>query len=330
MSSSKMSLAKCCWRRDSVVGWKSKKSVLKAVRNHRCHFLRLKGAQLCPPVSKPQPVPGSFSWVLYLFLHFSHDKFDTCLGVGNNCRACRRNQNQSSCGLVSLTCHVVWTKSCLGHACLHFEILNWSVLLHLFCIFEHCLEIQQSVCSSTGAEHPHLPFGSEMRTLPRWHIFCADRKGAYSAYQLSAHGLTLHARHCSSSQNACPNGCNGGRQRNLAAFFWGKCRHMKCLPRRCLLEHLKGILFFMSWPIPIFAPLWSLWAVWTLHMFTWFCSLEAIRWSALFPSNTVWFFVLRTANTIGHYMQAGWRQSYFVSWWWPGQSAIESLFISPS
>ena len=25
-------------------------------------FLKIERAQLCPPVSKPQPVPGSFSW----------------------------------------------------------------------------------------------------------------------------------------------------------------------------------------------------------------------------------------------------------------------------
>ena len=52
-------------------------------------FLKIERAQLCPPVSlNLSPSLGVSLGVLYLFLHLSHDKFDTCLGVGNNCCAC--------------------------------------------------------------------------------------------------------------------------------------------------------------------------------------------------------------------------------------------------
>ena len=81
-------------------------------------FLKIERAQLCPPVSlNPSRSLGVSLGVLYLFFHFSHDKFDTCLGVGNICCACRRTQNQSSCGLVSLDmpCSMdkVMPRSCL-------------------------------------------------------------------------------------------------------------------------------------------------------------------------------------------------------------------------
>ena len=72
---------------------------------------------------------------------------------------------------------------------------------------------------------------------------------------------------------------------------------MKCLPRQCLLEHLKGILFVLA-NANLSAP--------TSGLDTAHIHLVLLAWKLYIDQclpNTVRLFLPRTANTIGHYMQ---------------------------